>query len=130
MPTRTAVAGLCIDRSTDMKPPPLAYQVPNWFPNDITAYPDYSSLAYQTLSAPRRCASSKPWLTAIQLSILLVNAQNDPFLPPDTLAGHLNCLVVSHVETRGWWSGLGRKSGCLAAKAAPTIALCFSVTIY
>ncbi len=32
-----------------------------------------------------RRASSKPWLTAIRLPTLLLNAQNDPFLPAGTL---------------------------------------------
>ena len=32
-----------------------------------------------------RRASSKPWLAAIRLPTLLLNAQNDPFMPPHTL---------------------------------------------
>lgn len=32
-----------------------------------------------------RRASSKPWLNAIKLPTLLINAQNDPFLPADAL---------------------------------------------
>ena len=32
-----------------------------------------------------RRASSKPWLPAIRVPTLLINARNDPFLPPDVL---------------------------------------------
>ncbi len=34
-----------------------------------------------------RRASSKPWLPAIRLPTLVLNAQNDPFLPPNALPG-------------------------------------------
>jgi predicted alpha/beta-fold hydrolase len=49
-------------------------------------------------------ASSKPWLRAIELPVLMVNARNDPFLPGDALpASHeaAPCVLLEQPATGG-----------------------------
>lgn len=54
-----------------------------------------------------RRASSKPWLTAIRLPTLLLNAQNDPFLPSDALPSHkqLSSTISADFPCQGGHAG-------------------------
>ena len=61
-------------------------------------------------------ASSKPWLAAIALPTLLLNAQNDPFLPPDALPrpDQVSRAVRSEFPQHG--GHVGFVTGCLPGR--------------
>jgi len=63
-----------------------------------------------------RRASSKPWLRAICLPTLLLNARNDPFLPEDALPhpGQLGSAVIFECPSEGGHAGF--VSGSLPGK--------------
>lgn len=60
-----------------------------------------------------RC-SSKPWLAAVRVPVLLLNARNDPFIPEASLPAPAECSasVLLHYPGTGGHAGFATGKGC------------------
>jgi predicted alpha/beta-fold hydrolase len=61
-------------------------------------------------------ASSKPWLASIRLPTLVLNAQNDPFLPPGTLPKSDQVAPEVKLDFPRQGGHVGFVSGCLPGR--------------